>query len=238
MSLSSIGLVIGVTYGGLVLVWFATIPLARRAFARQPLIIVPPAAAQEQKLGAPLGRSAGVLLVFVANIATMIMTVIGATCPSVGAFLEGLRLELPTLVNIAGAVLFVVCGLWGTLTLFFNPSYSPFFLKPKTSFRLATKGPYALVRHPRYVVEAAVNLVLFLLTGLWVPLLGILGWPALREQAVAEEEYLMRIAPAQYGVYAASTGRFLPRLGHRLNGWKDKPTAPNPPPSRRGLRRG
>ncbi len=218
MSLSSTALVIGVVYAGLLLVWAATIPLARRVFARQPLVVVPPAAAQEQLLGASFGRSAGVLLVFVANIATMIITLIGAACPAVGAFFEGLRLELPALVNIAGAALFVVCGLWGALALFFNPSYSPFFLKPKTSFRLATRGPYALVRHPRYAVEAAVNLVLFLLTGLWFPLLGILGWLALREQAVAEEEYLLSIAPAQYRPYVASSGRFLPRLRHRLNG--------------------
>jgi len=215
MSLSSTAFVIGVAYAGLLLVWATTIPLARRVFARQPLVVVPPAAAQEQKLGAPFGRSAGVLLVFVANIATMIITLIGAACPAVGAFFEDLRLGLPAFVNIAGAALFVVCGLWGTLTLFFNPSYSPFFLKPKTSFRLATRGPYALVRHPRYAVEAAVNLVLFLLTGLWFPLLGILGWLALREQAVAEETYLLSIAPAQYGPYAASSGRFLPRLKYR-----------------------
>lgn len=218
MSLSSAALVIGVTYAGLFLAWSATIPLARRAFARQPLLAVPPEVAQERKLGPSLGRSAGVLLVFLANIATMILTLLGATYPPLGAFLQGLRLELPALVNIVGAALFVICGLWGTLTLIFNPSYTPFFFKPKTSPRLATKGPYALVRHPRYAVEAAVNLVLFLLTGLWFPLLGILGWPALRQQAVAEEEYLMSIAPAQYGPYAASTGRFLPRLGHRRNG--------------------
>jgi len=218
MSLSSTALVIGVTYAGLLLVWFATIPLARRAFARQPLLELPAAATQEQRLGAPLGRSAGVLLVFVANIATMILTLVGATYPPIGAFLEGLRLELPAPVHIAGAALFVVCGLWGTLTLIFNPSYTPFFLKPKAGLRLATKGPYALVRHPRYTMEAAVNLVLFLLTGTWFPLLGLLGWLALREQAVAEEEYLMSIAPAQYGPYAASTGRFLPRLGRRPKG--------------------
>lgn len=218
MSLSSTALVIGVTYAGLLLVWFATIPLARRAFARQPLLVLPAAATQEQRLGAPLGRSAGVLLVFVANIATMILTLVGATYPPIRAFLEGLRLELPAPVHIAGAALFVACGLWGTLTLIFNPSYTPFFLKPKTGFRLATKGPYALVRHPRYTMEAAVNLVLFLLSGIWFPLLGLLGWLALRKQAVAEEEYLMGIAPAQYGPYAASTGRFLPRLGHRPKG--------------------
>ena len=95
-------------------------------------------------------------------------------------------------------MLFVLAATWCTLALIYNPGYRPFFLKPKTAARLATRGPYALVRHPRYAGEAALNFILAAFTGAWLPLLGVLGWPALRGQAQVEEEWLLMAAPESY----------------------------------------
>jgi protein-S-isoprenylcysteine O-methyltransferase Ste14 len=102
--------------------------------------------------------------------------------------------------------------------LLFNPGYTPFFLKRKGPIPLAVNGPYAVVRHPRYASEAALNVILFLFTGSWIPLIGILGWPAIRRQAMAEEEYLLAAAPEPYERYMARTGRFLPRWKFRKEG--------------------
>ena len=179
MSLSSAALIIGLTYAAMLLAWLATMPLARRAFSRQPVVPVasgPPGGIST----ASLARSLGALLVFLANIVTMILVLLSPFSLPAEAILEGARLPLPDEVNIAGAIMFVLSSIWGTLVLTFNPSYTPFFCRRQPILRIATNGPYAIVRHPRYAIEASVNLVLFFLTGVWFPLLGLLGWPALR----------------------------------------------------------
>ncbi len=214
MSLARAALVVGLTYAALLLAWLATTPFARRAFSRQPVVLV--ASTPTGGISTPsLSRSLGVLVVFLANIATMILVLLSPFSVRAEAILVSARLQLPDEVNIAGAIIFVLSGVWGALVLTVNPSYTPFFCRRGPTLRIATKGPYAIVRHPRYAIEATVNLALFFLTGVWFPLLGLLGWPALRQQAVTEEEYLMRVAPDKYGPYMASTGRFFPKLTRR-----------------------
>jgi protein-S-isoprenylcysteine O-methyltransferase Ste14 len=112
-------------------------------------------------------------------------------------------------------LLFLLDCVWGLLVLIFNPAYTPFFFKRNSKILLATQGPYALIRHPRYASEAALNVILYLLTGAWIPLLGLFGWAALYLQALAEEKFLLAAAPETYGRYYAGTGRFLPRWKFR-----------------------
>lgn len=46
----------------------------------------------------------------------------------------------------------------------------------------------------------------------WLPLLGLLGWIAIYDQARAEEEILMMLAGEKYEKYRQRTGMFFPRL--------------------------
>lgn len=148
---------------------------------------------------------------FLANILTMGLFLFAAVRPDAEPLLDAVRIPLPMEIQWTGAALFLLNGVWGWLVMTFNPAYTPFFLKPRRRIILATRGPYAVVRHPRYASEAALNIILFLFTGSWIPLLGILGWAAVRAQALREEEYLLSAAPEAYRRYMAVTGRFLPR---------------------------
>lgn len=71
----------------------------------------------------------------------------------------------------------------------------------KDRFLLATRGPYSMVRHPRYAGEAWLNVILFMFTGIWLPLLGMLGWIAMYYQARAEENLLAALAGEEYDRY-------------------------------------
>ncbi len=103
-------------------------------------------------------------------------------------------------------------AVWGLLASLFNPNYTPLFQAMKDRFLLATRGPYAVIRHPRYAGEAWLNVILFMFTGSWLPLLGALGWIAMYYQAVAEEEILTTPAGEEYEKHRQRTGMFLPRL--------------------------
>lgn len=206
----TIGTLIAVTYAALLGIWLATLQPARRAFSRQP-VLGGAGGPPPKRVTQPV-TAAGTLLVFLANILTMGLFVGGLFSSRLAARLPGLRLTLPRAVNFLGACLFVLAGLWGVLVMIYNPGYTPFFLGRVESARLATRGPYAVIRHPRYAAEAAVNVILALFTGAWLPLLGLVGWPALRRQAQREEEDLLRVAPTAYGEYASRTGAFFPRV--------------------------
>lgn len=166
---------------------------------------------QDGKPGSPLSKI-GTLFVFAANIATFALIFTEAISPPVALRLDWMSVDLPPWVNTLGSLLFVLNAIWGQLALCFNPNYTPLFRAMKDRFLLATRGPYAVVRHPRYAAEAWQNFILFLFTGIWLPLLGVLGWTAMYYQARAEEEILMTLAGEEYEKYRRRTGMFLPRL--------------------------
>lgn len=216
MSPAWIGAFIGIVYGGLLLGWALFLPLARRlAAGRAPVVEPPRDAAPEVRLHAAVLTGAGTLLVFLVNILTMGMFVCAAVWPPIAAAVDRLRTPPAPEIQLLGALLFLLDGVWGLLVLMFHPGYTPFFIRRDSNIRLAVRGPYALIRHPRYASEAALNVILFLLTGMWIPLLGMIGWVALHRQAEAEEAFLLRAAPDVYGRYMGSTGRFLPRWKFR-----------------------
>jgi protein-S-isoprenylcysteine O-methyltransferase Ste14 len=207
---STIAAVIASSYGGLLLAWPATLPLARRSFRRQAAIRLPGRESLPPQTVSP-AAAAGTLAVFLANIRTMGLFLFAAVRPDAEHWLDAARIPLPAGIQLDGAALFLLNGVWGLLVMIFHPAYTPFFLKRERRIFLATRGPYALVRHPRYPSEAALNIILFLFAGTWIPLPGIPAWFALHRQALREEEFLPAAAPEAYGRYMAATGRFLPR---------------------------
>jgi protein-S-isoprenylcysteine O-methyltransferase Ste14 len=204
-----------ITYLALLIVWAGTRRAALARFAMTaPLVRIPERPGGSRPPGS-IRSAAGTLLAFVVNILTLALIVTAGFRGDVAARLECLRIPLPAWLQIAGAGLFVLESLWGLWVLLAHPGYTPLFIGPKGSLRLARKGPYSLVRHPRYAAEAALHVILFAFTGLWIPLLGLLTWPALRGQCQAEEAFLRQIAPTEYEDYCRLTGRFLPKLGGR-----------------------
>ena len=183
----------------------------RRFLESASIIRIPDASVQDQKPGSPWSKI-GTLFVFAANIATFALVFTVAISPPTARRLDWISVDFPPWVNILGSILCVLNAAWGLMALLFNPNYTPLFQAMKDRFLLATRGPYAVVRHPRYVAEAWLNVMLFMFTGIWLPLLGALGWIAIYYQARVEEEILMALAGEEYEMYRQRTGMFFPRL--------------------------
>jgi protein-S-isoprenylcysteine O-methyltransferase Ste14 len=76
--------------------------------------------------------------------------------------------------------------------------------------RLVTEGPYALVRHPLYVVEQISILGVYLLfISPWTTLL-LIAHVALQFQRMGYEEAVLRRAFPEYDAYARQTWRVVP----------------------------
>ena len=189
MNISTIAAIIAYTYGALLFLWLVTLPVSRHFFSKQAPVLAPKTDPVPRRSQWWIG--AGTLLVFLANIATMGMFLLASVLPGSERIIAGVRVALSVEANVIGAFLFICNGLWGLLVLIFNPGYSPFFFKKNRQILLATHGPYAIIRHPRYVSEASLNIILFLFTGSWIPLAGVIGWAAIRAQAEREEDFLL-----------------------------------------------
>jgi protein-S-isoprenylcysteine O-methyltransferase Ste14 len=221
VSIPAVAEIIVAVFGSLLVLWILTLLPARRAFAGQPAVPAPPTVTRSHNPRS-FAAAVGTLAVFIVNILTLGLFVVAAFNPEARPFVETLRTPLPREAHWAGALLFAGYGIWGWLVLAFNPGYTPFFRKRTGAIVLAVRGPYAIIRHPRYAAEAALNVILFLFTGSWTSLLGVLAWPLIRRQAIREEEFLLGAAPETYGRYMAVTGRFLPRWKFRK---ADRPAA-------------
>lgn len=186
--------------------------LVKRRFLEGASIIrISDATVQDIKPGSRWSK-AGALFVFAANIATFALVFAAAISPSADQRLDWVSVDLPPWVNVLGSILFILNAVWGTLAVLFNPNYTPLFQPMRKQFLLASRGPYAVARHPRYAAEAWQNVILFMFTGVWLPLLGALGWIAMYHQARAEEETLTTLAGEEYVKYRQRTGMFFPRL--------------------------
>jgi protein-S-isoprenylcysteine O-methyltransferase Ste14 len=183
----------------------------RRYLKDSQIIHIPEAFYPKNKPGSPWSII-GSLVVFGANIATFVLILTTAFAPTSSQHLARLSVSLPLWVNVLGSILSVLNAVWGLMALLFNPNYTPMFHPMKNQFVLATRGPYALVRHPRYMAEVWLNIILFMFTGIWIPLLGSLGWIAMYFQAQAEENHLMTLAGEAYDMYRQRTGMFFPRF--------------------------
>lgn len=104
-------------------------------------------------------------------------------------------------------------ALLGVATLYFNrPGNFSIYPEIKPETALITTGPYRYVRHPMY--SALVSMMAGIAVyngGLWNVLGVALVAVAVAGKAHKEERLLHNRFPA-YARYAASTGRFFPRL--------------------------
>ena len=209
MSYSTQAMVVLVTWSVLMALYAVNRYGCQIRFSRNPIVVdlVTPA----PRAGTFLSRT-GTLVVFLANIATLGLLLFSWLFPVWGGALGILRIVLPISVQAVGGALFVLCTCVGLLVLLYNANYTPLYRDLRGRYVITTEGPYRRVRHPRYAAEAALIIALFLFTGFWTPLLGLLAWPAMYFQALAEEELLLSLAPEAYGAYRQRTGMFFLKL--------------------------
>ncbi len=208
-------MLIAITWGVLLVLYaFGRLLQKHRPAARSVLTLDTEKVDTSSPPGTLLSK-AGVLWVFGANIVSLFLLFIEAWYPAMGGVAKLLMLRLPAWLEIVGTALFLLITVWGLFAMLYNPTYTPLYRLPPHQFALATRGPYAIIRHPRYTAEALLNIALFLLTGMWLPLLGVIGWAAVVSQARAEERFLMKLAPRAYANYQRKTGMFFPLLKRR-----------------------
>jgi hypothetical protein len=130
------------------------------------------------------------------------------------------RLPLPSQVNIAGAVLFII-SVCGDTRAHLLPASTPFFSAP--SPRCALLKGCAPSWFTQCSVEAAVNLALFVLAGAWFPSSAFSAGGATSTSG-SRGEYLMS-GPGKYGPCGIDR-KVLPEA-HKRQGLKVAGTAPN-----------
>ncbi len=122
-------------------------------------------------------------------------------------------IELPIWVNWIGMIGMWVIGVWVALTFTYNVNYTACTSQiKKENYVLATGGPYSYIRHPAYIAAIFENILIFLATGAWMILFGLIGFLALPYQAKEEEKMLREMFGAVYDDYVAKTGRFFPKV--------------------------
>ena len=123
-----------------------------------------------------------------------------------------ITINLPYWVNWVGIIGIWIDYLYGLTIMVYNVNYTPLFKPMKGKYVLATGGPYSIMRHPMYVIYFYRLFFIFLATGIWVMLIGLIGFIALPYQAKKEEEALQELFGKIYKDYASKTGRFFPKL--------------------------
>lgn len=132
-----------------------------------------------------------------------------------GTFLLGLLALTPSSVSpppvLTAIALVLVMGgfLLSTYVLFWLGRSFSIMAEAR---RLVTGGPYAIVRHPLYLVEeiAIVGVIMLNFTPLGL-LIGIVHW-GLQLRRMHNEERVLRAAFPEYEAYAATTPRIIPQF--------------------------
>ncbi|MCR5346938.1 MAG: isoprenylcysteine carboxylmethyltransferase family protein [Fretibacterium sp.] len=139
-------------------------------------------------------------------------------------FILILFLARPTVRSMYTGLVFVVLGqLWrfwaaGSIGRYRGESVG--------AERLATWGPYALMRNPLYFGNGLIGLGWAIMAGPWAILLFALGFIILYGMIIipCEESFLLSKFGEEYRTYQGTTGMFFPRreslstLGERLHG--------------------
>ncbi len=121
-------------------------------------------------------------------------------------------IKLPSCIHYIFYAFVVLYYCWGILTITYNRNYTPCYRPMATEYRIATGGPYSIIKHPMYVAKGMFPLLMFFSTGFTPFLLGLISWSAIPYQARKEEEALRRIGNKEYEAYVKKTGRFFPKL--------------------------
>jgi protein-S-isoprenylcysteine O-methyltransferase Ste14 len=115
--------------------------------------------------------------------------------------------SLPAWLRDVGAYTFVG---WCALLLWVDAKLARFFRAPALG-ALLTDGPYALVRHPRYLCWMGLLVTVALVAGSLGGLIAATGFLALVvRRIVREERFLYASHGRRYAAYAASTARLIP----------------------------
>ncbi len=148
-----------------------------------------------------------------------LLFVTGFSALLAGSVLQGLGVIAPIVdpqaAQLALGVLMVLGAtalvLWSQSTM--GPAWRP-DIPPIADGDLITAGPFSLVRNPNYVAMLAAGLGAGLLAPNGV---ALCGWVVLLASLVltarVEEPLLLDRYGAPYRDYAASVGRFVPRIG-------------------------
>jgi protein-S-isoprenylcysteine O-methyltransferase Ste14 len=126
--------------------------------------------------------------------------------PSLGG--DRWRVVAATVLVLGGALLLVVSARQLGTALTPHP-------QPRAEATLRTDGLYAAMRHPVYTGVLAVGWGLAVWAGLLVSVALAVALTCLLVVKARYEEQLLTERYPQYPSYAATTGRFLPRLGRR-----------------------
>ncbi len=122
-------------------------------------------------------------------------------------------IDLPIGVNWMGIIGMWFLGVWVTITFIYNVNYTPCTSQiNEEKYALATGGSYKYIRHPAYIAGVFENLFIFLATGAWIILFGLIGFLALPYQAREEEKMLREMFGEIYDDYVSRTGRFFPKI--------------------------
>jgi protein-S-isoprenylcysteine O-methyltransferase Ste14 len=122
--------------------------------------------------------------------------------------------DLPIWMNLIGLIGNWVQLTWGTWVMIHNINYTPLTKEISGQYFIAIDGPYKFIRHPMYLAKGILPIFIFLTTGIWFSLFGLISWLGLPGQAQGEEDFLLQRAGEPYRAYLSRTGRFFPKIRH------------------------
>ncbi len=128
-----------------------------------------------------------------------------------------LTTNLPAFANWIGLIGIWGCYGWDLAIRRYNVNILLFFKPLKGKYVLATGGPYKWVRHPVYIEKFFSLILIFLLTGLWISFIFIIGFFWIPKQAKAEEKLLLNLFGEEYQKYLDKTGFFFPKFRKKKN---------------------
>jgi protein-S-isoprenylcysteine O-methyltransferase Ste14 len=139
-----------------------------------------------------------------------IAALIGTNLILFGAFFLPARGPLSMFESVASAVLILTGDLLSVIVI---RRLGRSFSIMAEARALVTDGPYALVRHPLYLVEEIAVVGVFIQFATWpAAALFIVHFAFQLQRMRNEERVLMRSFPHEYRAYAARTARFIPGI--------------------------
>ena len=125
----------------------------------------------------------------------------------------GLRLlfDQPIIAWFAVGIAFL--ALWGTMICWRKMGKSwRMGIDPNEKTALIITGAYAYVRHPIYALSSLLMIAsVIAVPSIIMIIVGAIHLICLQWEARREEQYLVRLHGADYGLYLTKVGRFMPR---------------------------
>ena len=151
-------MLIAITWGALLVLYAIGRLLQKRRPAARSILTLDTEKVDTSSPPGTLLSKTGVLWVFGANIISLFLLFLEAWYPALGGNARLVMLRLPMWAEIVGIALFLLITVWSLFAMLYNPTYTPLYRLPPHRFALATRGPYAIIRHPRYTAEALLNI--------------------------------------------------------------------------------